>query len=82
MTDIERVARAICRANCPRSMPQEAMECQVANAWDMWVGEAVAALQAIREPSPGMVEAGNEVGDWQVNADFIWAAMIDKALGE
>lgn len=49
MTDalVEAVARAVCRANCPPAMSEDAVECQTEGAWDMWSAEATAALQAI-----------------------------------
>lgn len=35
---IERIARAICGANCrSRNATDEETECQVANGWDLWV---------------------------------------------
>ena len=46
---IARVARAICRANCGLSMSADRVECQVHSAWDMWTGEARAAIAALSE---------------------------------
>lgn len=48
---VERVARAICRANCPPNMSEEAIYCQVENGWDLWAREAIAAIKAMREPT-------------------------------
>lgn len=45
--DIERVARAICRAYCGPTMSVEAIECQVEGAWDMWTLEAKGAIAAM-----------------------------------
>jgi hypothetical protein len=44
---VEAVARAICRAYS-EDQPEEAIECQVANGWDMWLPEAQAAIAALR----------------------------------
>lgn len=41
---------------------------------------ATAALKALREPTPAMVEAGHDACDWAANAEPIWQAMIDTAL--
>lgn len=46
---VERVARAICRANCRSDMSAEAVDCQVEHAWDLWTAEARAAIAAMPE---------------------------------
>ncbi len=102
MTDIERVAGAIADTQVPAedgsasaSMRQLFMQlgeivpggfnaAQFDNTMSIL---ARAALQAIREPSPGMVEAGEHVavrgfipaGQFET---VIWHAMVDAALEE
>jgi|JI10StandDraft_1071094.scaffolds.fasta_scaffold417910_1 hypothetical protein len=96
MTDsmIERVARAICRANCTPDMSAEDIDCQEENAWDMWVPEARAAIEAMRTPTEAMVKEGLEEGRWEISLGVggehavmfesaprtMWEAMIDRAL--
>lgn len=54
---LEKVARAICRANAETRFGREsenadsheAIECQVHGAWDLWLPEAEAALAAITQ---------------------------------
>lgn len=54
--------------------------------WTDWTGEAVAILQAMRTPTPGMVEAGFMARDRAMNLGentaATWIAMIDTALNE
>jgi hypothetical protein len=45
---IEAVARAICRANMPKTATLDAVDCQVENGWDLWTNEARAALTAMQ----------------------------------
>jgi hypothetical protein len=57
MTDEERVARAICYANCLAAHlgDIERATCQADNGWDMWLAEARAAIAAMKEPTdPGI----------------------------
>ena len=88
MTDsmIERVARAICRANCTPDMSAEDIDCQEENAWDMWVPEARAAIEAMREPTEEMLYCGDaQISDWDRTHEDVraaWHAMIDAALKE
>lgn len=44
---VEKVARAICRANCPKWMNADEINCQVENGWDLWTGEALAVLSIL-----------------------------------
>lgn len=43
---LEAAARAVCLANCPPTMDQDRIECQVHSGWDMWLPEARAAVTA------------------------------------
>lgn len=77
MTDqamIERVARALARANFPPASDRD-----IDDMWDGWVVEAETAIKAMREPTTAMIEAGEAV-DGTVSAAPVWAAMIDAAL--
>lgn len=49
--DVERVARAICYANCITAHPDdpERAQCQADNGWDMWLPEARAAISTMAE---------------------------------
>lgn len=83
MTDmIERVARALHDADwrtqygtthidgTPRTW-ENCMETE----W--WLNQARTAIEAMREPSEAMIEAGRDEFD-----DKVWKAMIDAALRE
>jgi len=65
---IERVARAIAEQNH-------------GSTWDEWIDEARAAIEAMREPTEAMINAGDRT-DHDVEATMVWRAMIDEALGE
>ena len=72
MTDmVERVARAICLANT-----------QGDEMWQAFVPEARAALEAMREPTEGMVRAGRDeyYGVSPFSARFAWIKIVDAAL--
>ncbi|KKW92634.1 hypothetical protein [Sphingobium chungbukense] len=55
--------------------------------WNKWAefdrqpyrDQAIAALKALRDPTPEMVEAGQAV-DCTITAEPVWQAMIDAAL--
>lgn len=55
----ERLARAICRANCSPVMSNRDVDCQVESGWDMWLGEAEAVLREMLEMSEPMAKAAN-----------------------
>lgn len=78
---VERVARAMCEHDCPH----------LADAYgyyaDQYRARVRAALEALREPTPEMVEAGRSAiaPGWTDPANEIvpaWSAMITAALGE
>lgn len=73
---IERVARAMARANYPAATDNDIDE-----MWEGWVKEARAAIAAMREPTPAMVNYG-EACDGTISAKEIWQTMIDAALQE
>lgn len=58
MDIIERAARAICIAQL--NVPDEFSEIELMPLWKVYLPEARAVLQAIREPDEGMIEAGME----------------------
>jgi hypothetical protein len=72
---VERVSRAL---NAAVQDDDNEMACVIiANRDDIL---ARAAIEAMREPTDAMTEAGDEMADWECNADRIWQAMIDQAL--
>lgn len=94
---VERVARAMFEASIAmcdaQNMPPEALN------WDeipeklpqdsrpMWLSFARAAIAAMREPTPGMVEAaprmtGADGQEYLMGLVPVWNAMIDAALRE
>jgi hypothetical protein len=68
---VERVAVAISGAPYP-----------TANS----VRKAIAALKALREPTPEMVDEGNRTAgreaQWHCSVEEIWSAMLSAAIGE
>lgn len=47
---------------------------------------SIAALKALRDPTPEMVDAGNRTAgreaQWHCSVDEIWSAMLSAAIGE
>lgn len=76
---IERVARAICAAN--REAPDSDLNNYGAPAWQMYVADAAAAIEAMREPSNEMIDAAANLPDVFGMGDE-YRAMIDAALQE
>jgi len=88
---IERVAKALCRGDLKEGGDFDA-------AWEqesaVWLSEARAAIEAMREPNIQMLEAGadeeygvNDHGGAEWCADeqgalLVWHAMIDEALAQ
>lgn len=82
---VERVARAICRSNCSPRMSRDHIECQVENAWDMWIPEARAAIEAMREPTSDMVIVGFNRAKPYLGTETMrqsYRAMIQASLGD
>lgn len=87
---VERVASAICRRNTLLTLPTASAE-TLRNSFDlgrkMWTDMACAAIEAMREPTEAMAEAGEEMArsdgahDCEVHMADVYAAMIDAALG-
>jgi hypothetical protein len=82
---VDRVARAICKNECAFRCGG-AEDCQ---QYDDWIGEARAAIAAMREPTEKMHVAGHDVRSDPQNGmptycgvDEIWTAMIDAALAD
>jgi hypothetical protein len=89
-TMIERVARAICVASGldpdrPFSSSNYSKETEPQEfAWHEYLPEARAAINAMREPTEAMEDAGNSATYiWidETSAD-VWPRMIDAALKE
>lgn len=86
MTMRERIARAICKANCED--PDEADHGFLGGgapkgfAWQGYLPMADAVLAVMREPTPKMIEEGESAWDVFNNAIDIWTAMIDAAARE
>ena len=78
MTDkIEQVARAIQKEH-------SSVEWRTLNdfAKDAWHRDARAAIEAMREPTEEMAQAGYQVahGTYSDEGEIVWRAMIDAAL--
>ncbi len=88
MTKLEEVARAICVAAGfdPEDDPNATggpLFTDVAfpehwRKWHTFLRQARAAIEAVREPSWGMIEAGQD----HVTRGDIWQSMIDAILSE
>ena len=90
MTPIERAARALCAlagdepdalvrpSNFQSSVPRE----KARPMWERYIHHARVALEAIREPSEGMVAAVSDMSLMDNNPTQDWQAMIDAALAE
>lgn len=86
MDMLERVALAIF---CSGYSPEEVLSGSAASKYGEWPGmseqsirQARAAIEAMREPTEGMVEPGALAGEMYGNTDAAatWRAMIDEAL--
>lgn len=73
-TMIDNVAKAIANTNSRDVNPN----------WRMWREHARAVLEALREPTPAMIEASNREWDGRMShrSSGAWQAMIDAALNE
>jgi hypothetical protein len=81
-TKVESVARALAERS---DIPQGGY-----GGWEAWLGPARAAIEAMREPTEAMLDAG--VDRWDThhpgatethqNERATWRAMIDAALSE
>lgn len=100
---VERVARALYARELERARHCEAVLSQARGApikdtmepfedcKEAWLGDARAAIEAMREPTPEMIDAGLAVTPWEecrtggsrksdTTARLIWPAMITAAL--
>ena len=93
---IDKVARALCELHIRRvrrhdTAPErleEMLPAAVDHNWREHVDEARAALQALMEPTPGMIEASCHDAVWddadnRLSADIskcVWQAMIRSAM--
>lgn len=86
MTMVERVARAMATQhwhdNCLWDGPFPSVEQYADDEWTLWETTARAAIAAMREPTEGMVNIGQNKCDDYLDAAECWAAMIDAALSE
>lgn len=73
---LERVARAIC------STYGDSEDACGKPAWTLWVEEARAAIESMREPSEAQYEALSATGMmWrEMNSRFVWQTYIDATL--
>jgi hypothetical protein len=82
---IERAARALARRSCPpggeAQFPYVSADEWEAKHWRDHIPAARAVIEAIREPSEGMVRAGHG-HSLTINAGYLFKAMIDAALSE
>lgn len=83
-TMIERVSRAICIA---AKLDPDRKGNETEFHWQEFVGEAAAAIEAMRTPTQGMIEAGADsytvdgtYGATEEEISEIYQAMIDAAL--
>lgn len=83
MTPVERVARAIYERSCADTDYDNLPWAQLLpTVTDAYLGLARAAIAAMREPSPEMVEDGEDADLLAENVRQIWHAMIDAMLSE
>jgi hypothetical protein len=76
---IERVSRALCESAGHDPRGKQRVSSGDEENWTFFVHAALAALQAMREPTPTMIEAAREdilVAD----ASAVWRTMITTAL--
>ena len=81
MTPLERACRALCELD--GHPPGATMDGKP--LWQDYLPEVRAVIAAIREPTPEMVVAGDEVVRNSIRFDkqgLGWQAMIDEILGE
>jgi hypothetical protein len=71
---LERVARAICIAN---DSEPDAPNGAAGLLWKLYAADALAAIEALREPTKGMLKEGAWVASSPLEC---WQAMIDEAL--
>lgn len=71
---VERVAKAIAHAVWRQS------DSGTPPKWSEWRDEARAAIEAMREPTKAMVEAGTVALHFRPAGLVAWGAMIDAAL--
>ena len=88
MTPMERAARALCSLDGnPENATMDGKP-----LWQDYLPEARAALTALREPSPTMIEAGAEITShisptesgegFAADAADVWRVMIETALSD
>lgn len=76
---IEKLARAMLADEFALT-PNRDFDAVWAEEGPAWLANARACLEALREPSEAMVEAGDSVDHWTPDSRPVWQAMIDVAL--
>jgi hypothetical protein len=78
---IERVARAICYANCLAAHPGDIDRAltQADSGWDLWVKEARAAIEAMRYEDGIDEDLAIEIGGRNLGVDAVGAIEIHEA---
>ena len=79
---IERMCRAMCRDQYPGCDEDEWLVTAKCPRWGLFVSQAKAALEAMREPTEAMHDAGQAVNIGPYSITSIWEEMIDAALEE
>ncbi|RVT93074.1 hypothetical protein [Sphingomonas crocodyli] len=89
-TMVERVARALAQAN-PEPRDPDAPQPNGEPTWKLFAPMAQRAMEAMREPTDGMKEAGAEVtryigtneaiDAYEGDAANVWRLMVDAAIG-
>jgi hypothetical protein len=91
LTEVEKVARAICRsvakdAGYDRCDQCDGTDASVCREWERWTGQAIAALEALEQPTERMLLAGfdglsKSPADGLEEPRYCWQAMLRAALG-
>lgn len=83
---VERVARAMVAPVMQRAVANclylgDRREAFLDGIWQEAIPFAQAAIEAMREPTPAMLDAAHAVGDPdKVSVYYLWQLMIDEAL--
>lgn len=80
MTAVERIARVIARGQGGRVLGEARAQWFSDNYWPNSVGDALAVLEALRDPTEEMQRAWQGPEPWDHAALDVWQGMIDAAL--
>lgn len=78
MNKIEQVARALCHQIYKNN--HDLVEAVVERNWKLYIDMAKAAIEAMREPTEGMIKAGDGACNDYGSPEVVWQNMIEKAL--